>query len=178
MAISSKEAIQTSEIFVGNIDAPVTLTIFIDYESQVCAAANVVLNEILEAYSDSIRINYRHFPLSNKHQNAMKAAEAAVGAAQEGLFTEMHNTLFANRKKLGRISLQSYARQIGTTNKRFLDQVINGNYAWQVREDLLLGLERGVRDVPAIFINDEDFTGEVSFKGISEAIEIKLRKED
>ncbi|MDB5191694.1 MAG: oxidoreductase [Segetibacter sp.] len=128
---TSKDPIKTSDIFVGDNNAPITLTIFIDYESVACANANVVFNQLLEAYSGKVRINFRHFPLSNKHQNAMKAAEAAVAAAQEGLFPQMHNILFANRKKLGRISLQSYAKQVGTTNKGFLDQVINGVYAWQ-----------------------------------------------
>ena len=172
---TSKDTIQTNDIFVGDNNAPLTLTIFIDYESSACAHANIIFNEILESYEGKVRINFRHFPLSNKHQNAMKAAEAAVAAAQEGLFWQMHNTLFANRKKLGRISLQSYAKQIGTKNKRFLDQVINGNYAWQVREDLLEGLERGVRDVPTIFVAEEEYKGDVTFKGMSEAIEIGLR---
>ncbi|MDB5191695.1 MAG: hypothetical protein JWQ96_1258 [Segetibacter sp.] len=45
----------------------------------------------------------------------------------------------------------------------------------KVREDLLEGLKRGVRDVPAIFINEEEYPGEATFKGVSEVIETKLR---
>jgi protein-disulfide isomerase len=174
---SSKEAIQTTDIWIGDRVAPVSLVAFIDYESLQCAEANSLLHEILQAYEGQVKINFRHFPMANKHQKAMKAAEAAVAAAQEQLFWPMHNIMFENRKKLGTISLKGYAREIGSTNKRFLDQLVNGVYAWQVREDLLEGLAKGVRNVPGIFINDKLYLGEVNFTGLSQAIEIELRKQ-
>ena len=157
MAISSgnKDFIQTDEIFVGPEVAPVTITAYIDYESAESALLNEILKELLERYEGSIRINFRHFPQANKHQKAMKAAEAAVAAAQEGLFWPMHNLMFENRKKLGTISLKAYAKSVGSTNKRFLDQLVNGVFAWQVREDLLEALDRGIRKPPAVFVNDE-----------------------
>jgi len=37
----------------------------------------------------------------------MKAGEAAVGAAQEGKFWEMHNILFERRRNLGLTSLKN-----------------------------------------------------------------------
>jgi len=133
MAImSNKEMVQTRDVFTGNSHAPVTIVCYIDYEDVACAELNKVLEQLLEDFENSIRVNIRHFPMANKHQKAMKAAEAAVAAAQEGLFWPMNHILFANQKALGTISLKQYARQIGTTNKRFLDQVINGTYAWQV----------------------------------------------
>lgn len=173
---NSKDIVSTKDVWIGNIQAPVSLEVFIDYQSLACAQANEVLIEILQAYEDRVRLNFRHFPLANKHQQAMKAAEAAVAAAQENLFWPMHNILFTHRKKLGTISLKSYAKEIGSTNKRFLDQLVIGTYAWQVREDLLEGLDRGVRDVPAIFINGKIYEGEQNFSGISEAVETEMRK--
>jgi len=159
---SSKELIQTSDVFTGNVKAHVTLVCYIDYESPECAQLNKVLQQLLVEYENQIRINMRHFPMANKHQKAMKAAEAAVATAQEGLFWPMNNILFANQKALGTISLKQYAKQIGTTNKRFLDQVINGTYAWQVREDLLEGLEKGIRTVPVVYVNGELFGEDIS----------------
>lgn len=173
---TSKDVITTKEVWLGSTLAPVSLVAFIDYESLACAQLNEVLVEILQVYEGKVKLNFRHFPLSNKHQKAMKAAEAAVATAQENLFFPMHNKLFENRKNLGIISLKSYAKEIGSQNKRFLDQLVNGLYAWQVREDLLEGLEKGVRDVPAVFIDGVFYDDEVTFSGISKAIEIALRK--
>ena len=169
--ISNKEILQTTEVFTGPADAPVTLVCFIDYESVECGKLNKVLLALLEDFHGSVRINIRHFPMANKHQKAMKAAEAAVAAAQEGLFWEMHNIMFANQKKLGTISLKHYAKEIGTTNKRFLDQVINGVYAWQVREDLMEGLNNGIRTVPAVYVNGELFGEEITLEALSKKVQ-------
>jgi len=167
----NKDVIQTDEVFTGSADAPVTLVCYIDYESVECGIFNRILLQILEDFHGKVRINIRHFPLANKHQKAMKAAEAAVAAAQEGLFWKMHNILFENQKKLGTISLKHYAKEIGTTNKRFLEQVINGVYAWQVREDLMDGLNKGIRTVPVVFVNGELFGEEINVETLSKRID-------
>jgi protein-disulfide isomerase len=168
---ANKDVIQTDEVFTGPEDAPVTLVCYLDYESIECGKLNKVLLQILEDLHGKVRINVRHFPMANKHQKAMKAAEAAVAAAQEGLFWKMHNIMFENQKKLGTISLKHYAKEIGTTNKRFLEQVINGVYAWQVREDLMDGLSKGIKTVPAVYVNGELFSEEISVENLVKKIE-------
>jgi protein-disulfide isomerase len=169
--MTNRDVIQTSDVFTGNIHAPVTVVCYVDYESVECARLNKVLNRLLVDYEDKVRINIRHFPMANKHQKAMKAAEAAVAAAQEGLFWPMNNILFANQKSLGTISLKQYAKQIGTQNKRFLEQVINGVYAWQVREDLLEGLDKGIRSAPTVLVNGELFGEALSLETLSKKVE-------
>lgn len=168
---SNKDVIQTFDVYTGAENAPVTIICFIDYESRACAELNIILTRLLLEYSEKIRINIRHFPMAQKHQKAMKAAEAAVAAAQEGLFWPMHSIMFENQKKLGTISLSQYAKEIGTKNKRFLDQVINGVYAWQVREDLMEGLKRGIRNIPGVFINNEFFGEELIFENFRNKID-------
>lgn len=166
----STTIVQPKQIFVGAKTAPVTLVQFGDYESVACAEANVIVKDLLEQFDGELRFNFRHFPLSQIHQKAMKAAEAAVAAAQAGKFWEMHGMLLDNRKHLGLISLKEYAKEIGITDKRFLTNLFDGVYAWYVRQDLLEGLELGVRDVPAFFINGKRFSGPVELSALKEAI--------
>lgn len=168
---TTKEAIQTDAVFTGATDAAVTIVCYIDYESAACARLNEVLNQLLLTHADKLRINIRHFPLANKHQKAMKAAEAVVAAMQEDMIWPMNNILFQNQKKLGIISLKQHAKEIGCTNKRFLDQVINGTYAWQVREDLMDGISKGIKDVPAVYVNDILFEDELSLETITRKID-------
>lgn len=163
--------IEPKDVFTGSASAPVTIMEFGDYESEACAKAHEVVKQLLETYEGKVKFVFRHFPLTKIHQKAHKAAEAAIAAAQEGKFWEMHEELFANRRNLGVISLKSYAKEIGTTNKRFLDDLINGTYGWNVQGDLMEGLEKGVRDIPAFFINNQKVEGEPSFKNLSKAIE-------
>ena len=168
--------IEPKEIFVGKKDAPVTLMEFGEYENEECAKANEVVKQLLKEYDGKIRFQFRHFPLTRIHQRSMKAGEAAVAAAQEGKFWEMHNVLFSNRRNLGTTSLKLHSKEAGVKNKKFLDDLVNGVFGWQVQDDLKEGIDRGVKDVPAFFINDEPFTGKPTFANLSNAIDAALKK--
>lgn len=179
MAMKAKEIVEiipTKDIFVGDLKASVTLTEFGDYESEACAKANEVVKQLLDEYEGKIRFNYRHFPMTRIHQRSLKAAEASVAAAQEGKFWEMHNILFANRRSLGTTSLKLHSLEAGVNNKKFLDDLVNATYGWQVQGDLREGIDRGVKDVPAFFVNGELYSGKPTFEGLSKVIDAALKK--
>lgn len=170
------EIIDPRTIFVGDMDAPVTLMEFGEYESEVCAKANEVVKQLLEEYEGKIKFSFRHFPQTRIHQRSLKAAEAAVAAVQDGKFWEMHNILFANRRQLGTVSLKLHSREAGISNRKFLDDLVNGTYGWQVQDDLREALDRGIKEVPAFFINEEPFTGKPTFENLSKVIDLALKK--
>ncbi|HEY6976369.1 MAG TPA: thioredoxin domain-containing protein [Chitinophagaceae bacterium] len=178
MAFKKEEIkiIEPSDVFVGNADAPVTLMEFGEYENEECAKANEVVKQLLQEYDGKIRFNFRHFPLTRIHQRSLKASEAAVAAAQSGRFWEMHNLLFENRRNLGTVSLKLYSREAGVNNKKFLEQLVDGMYGWQVQDDLHEGIERGVKEVPAFFINDEPLHCKPTHANLSAAIDEALKK--
>jgi protein-disulfide isomerase len=171
-----EEIIEPKDIFVGTKDAPITLMEFGEYENEDCAKANEVVKQLLEEYEGKVRFNFRHFPLTRVHQRSMKAGEAAIAAAQEGKFWEMHNILFNNRRSLGTTSLKLHSKEAGVKSKKFLDDLVNGVFGWQVQDDLKEGIDRGVKELPAFFINDEPFTGKPTYANLSAAIEQALKK--
>jgi len=168
--------IEPKEMFVGNIDAPVTLMEFGEYESEECAKVNEIVKQLLEEYEGKIRFQFRHFPLTLIHQRSLKASESAVAAGQEGKFWEMHNVLFANRRNLGTTSLKLHSKEAGVNNKKFLDELVNGVYGWQVQDDLKEGINRGVKEIPAFFINDVPFTLKPTFANLSAALDAAIKK--
>src|SRR5690348_872946 len=167
----NKEILSTKSIWIGNPEAPVSLVLYGDYESDECAKLHKVIVKLLDEYGDKVKFNYRHFPLTQIHQHSHKAAEAAVAAAQEGKFWEMHNLLFAHHRRLGTISLREYAREAGVTSKNFLPELVESKYGWTVRTDLLEGLDKGVRNVPTLFINDQVYHGRLSQPELTKAID-------
>jgi protein-disulfide isomerase len=169
------EIIEPRDVFVGNKKAEVTLEEFGEYESEACAKANEIVKKLLIEYDGLIRFNFRHFPLTNIHQRALKAGEAAVATAQDGKFWEMHNILFANRKNLGTTSLKLHSKEAGVNNKKFLDELVNATYGWQVQGDLKEGLNRGVKDVPTFFVNKVRIA-KPTYEEIKREIEIALKK--
>lgn len=175
--VNKKEAvIEPKDIIIGNPNALVTIMEFIDYQSEKCAQAHEIIKKIMNEYGEKVNFNFRHFPLMRIHQKALKAAEAAIAAAQEGKFLEMHDMLFDNRKHLGIISLKSYAKEIGIISKSFLNNLINGKYGLYVQDDLKYGIGLGVKEVPAFFINGEKLEGNITEKSLSDNINAALKK--
>jgi protein-disulfide isomerase len=170
------EIIPTRDIWVGDKAAPVSLVMYGDYESDVCSKANIVVNQILEKYEGKVKFNFRHFPLTRIHQRSHKAAEASVGAAQEGKFWPMHNLLFEHRRRLGTISLKEYAKEAGVTDKNFLTKLVDSVYGWSVRADLLEGADKGIKDVPVFYINDTLYKGQVNLNAFSKIIDTMLKQ--
>lgn len=172
------EVIPSKKIVVGDPKASITLMMFGDYESETSAKANDVVKEILEAFPGEVKFIFRHFPQVKVHQKAHKAAEASLAAAQEGKFWEMHNELFANRHSLGTISLKGHARDAGVKSKKFLDELISSYYGVYVQDDLKEGIQLGVTNVPAFFINRKRFEAEPTFRNLSAAVKALLQQQD
>lgn len=168
--------IEPKDIYVGDVNAPVTLMEFGEYENEECAKANEIVKQIMEEFEGKVRFQFRHFPLTLIHQRSLKASESAVAAGQEGKFWEMHNVLFANRRNLGTTSLKLYSKEAGVKNKKFLDDLVNGQYGWQVQDDIKEGHNRGVKEIPAFFVNDVQVTVKPTFANLSAAIESALKK--
>ena len=170
------EIIEPKDVFVGNADAPVTLMEFGEYENEECAKVNEVVKQLLEEFEGKIKFNFRHFPQTKIHQRSLKAAEAAVAAAQEGKFWEMHNVLFDNRRNLGTVSLKLHSKEAGINNRKFLELLVDGTYGWQVQDDMQEAINRGVTRVPAFFINGAPFTGKMTYQALSKEIEAALER--
>jgi protein-disulfide isomerase len=168
--------IEPKDVIIGNADASVTITEFVDYESEKCAQVHELVKKVMLDFNKKVNFNFRHFPLVKIHQRAHKAAEAAIGAAQEGKFLEMHEILLQNRRHLGTITLKSYAKEIGITNKSFLNDLINSKYGWFVQDDLKDGIDLGVKEVPAFFINGEKLEGNINIKSLTDFINDALKK--
>lgn len=172
---AEEKIIAPKEVIVGNPDAKVLIVEFGDYESSETAKNHAVISQLLEKYQGKIKYNFRHFPMTRVHQRSFKAAEAAIGAAQEGKFWEMHGILLQHQRNLGTISLKGYARDAGVLRKSFLEDLMNSKFGWYVREDQTEAVEAGVTESPAIFINGERFAGKTTVPNLSSAIDTALK---
>jgi protein-disulfide isomerase len=173
---SKIDIIPPKDIWTGSADAPVQIVMWGDYESQACADAHEVIRQVMELQEGRVRFNFRHFPLTQIHQKAHKAAEAAILASQTGKFWAMHDLIFRNRRNLGSISLRDYAIEAGVSDKNFLPKLTDSVFGWTVRNDLMEGLARGIRNVPAIYINDRMLEGKITVENITKQIPVPRRK--
>ncbi|HEX6283773.1 MAG TPA: DsbA family protein, partial [Pyrinomonadaceae bacterium] len=157
----------------GNANAPVTVVEFTDFQCPACAAMHPVLEEVLKSYGDKVRFVVRDFPLG-QHEHALKAAEAANAANEQGKFFEYIALLFQRQKALDVPSLKKYASELGLNRARFDAALDRGVYAAEVQRDIEDGEVYGVGSTPTIFVNGVQLKV-LSADGLREAIERAMK---
>jgi protein-disulfide isomerase len=145
-AVSERDHIQ------GDVDAPVTLVEYGDFECPDCGAAYPIVKQVQQRLGKRMRFVYRHYPLP-QHPHAEHAAEAAEAAGAQGKFWEMHDYLFEHQRALGDKQLLQGAQQLGLNESRFLSEMEQGIYTSQIEEDVESGDVSGVEGTPTFFIN-------------------------
>jgi protein-disulfide isomerase len=145
--------------FLGPAKARLTLVEYGDYECPHCARAHLMLQELLPAHADTVRLAFRNFPLSQAHPHAERAAEAAEAAAAQGKFWEMHDTLFENQDALEDENLIGYAQALGLDAAKFERELSEGVYTEKVKQDFREGVRSGVNGTPTFFINGIRYDG-------------------
>ena len=136
----------------GIAGAPVTIVEFTDFECPSCARTQPVLEDIVNEYSGKVKLVVRDFPL-DQHTHALKAAEAAEAAREQGKYWEYTALMFKNQSALEIDKLKEYATQLGLDRKRFDASLDSGKYRDKVQEDLQEGYRLGVNATPTVFIN-------------------------
>ncbi len=155
----------------GPDDAPVTLVEYGDYECPHCAHAQPVVKKLEEHYGDKLRFVFRHFPLTQIHQNAQAAAEVAEFAASQGKFWEMHGLLFGNQEQLGSDLFPKLTGQLGLDSSRMRQDLESGTFTEKVRSDFTGGIRSGVNGTPTFFIDGNRHNGPADFESLSRAID-------
>ena len=151
--ISSRDHIQ------GNPDAPMSLLEYGDYECPFCGDAQPIVKAVQRGLGDNLAFAYRHFPLTNAHPHAQRAAEAAEASSAQGKFWEMHDVLFENQDALEDEDLMQYAATIGLDVPRFMRELGARIHTSRVREDFKSGVRSGVNGTPAFFVNGFRYDG-------------------
>jgi protein-disulfide isomerase len=153
----------------GNPQGEVMLLEYGDYECPYCAEAHDAVMQLAELLGERLCYAYRHFPLINKHPNAVSAALAAEAAAEKNEFWEIHELLFENQEALD--NLEKLLEAAGFDAERIMKQVKSGAHKERVTEDREMGLHAGVEGTPTIFINGKLYEGDFDPEEMLEVIE-------
>lgn len=158
----------------GPMNAPVTLTVFSDFQCYYCAKlANMLKNEVLPYEGDKLRLVYRHLPLTS-HAWARAAAEAAAcaGEQSEKAFWELHDLIFANQRDLTKdnlaASISRFAGQVGKLDRpRFDACVATRRTSPTVEQDVDFAKKHGLTGTPTLFMNGR------RVENVSEAVQLR-----
>lgn len=136
----------------GPADAPVTLTVFSDFQCPYCSRLLPFVDEVLAKNPGKVRVVFKQFPL-RMHNMAQPAALASLAAREQGKFWPMHDKLFANSSQLSEEKIRALAEELGLDMARFDKDRTAQKLRDEVLRDQGLGQQVGVQGTPTVFIN-------------------------
>jgi Na+/H+ antiporter NhaA/predicted DsbA family dithiol-disulfide isomerase len=143
----------------GNVDAPVTIVEYGDFQCPYCASAAPVIEQLLERFEGDLRYVWRHLPLSDVHPDAQIAAEASEAAARQGRFWEMHDRLIGDNDDLRLSTLYRHAAALELDYEQFEDDLTRRRHRARIAEDVASADMSGVSGTPTFFVNGRRHQG-------------------
>jgi len=148
---------------LGPPNAPITVTIFSDFECPYCARfASMMRSEILPSEGDRVRLVFRHLPLS-MHPWARAAAEAAACAFEQKneFFWSFHDFFFEHQRELTsgnlRQKILEHAHGLtGLDRANFESCSAQKRTAPAIEHEVAFANDNGIHATPTVFLNGKE----------------------
>jgi protein-disulfide isomerase len=142
----------------GNKDAIVTLVEFGDFQCPACGAYEPMVRKVVADNAQDVRFVFRHFPLTQIHQNALLASKYAEAASIQGKFWEMHDVLYDKQQdwssSLGAKALfEGYAKTLGLDVAKLSSDAASKEVESKILAQYKEGVKLEVQGTPTFFIN-------------------------
>lgn len=122
-----------------------------------------------------VRFEYRDYAF--RGPEAVRAAEAAACAADQGAYWRYHDTLFLNQggpNSFGDARLKQMAETLGLDTTAFNQCLDSGEKRAGVEASIAEAQAQGVDSTPTIFINGTEVADWHDFNAVSQAIDAEL----
>lgn len=175
----NKVEVVDSDNIKGPADAKVTIIEYSDFQCPACGAYFPVLEKVQETFPNDVRVVYRHFPLSQIHVHAQRAAEATEAASKQGSFFAMHDKLFENQEvwstseNIDEVFL-GYAQEIGLDIDRYTTDIDSTEVADRVENDVKSAYTLNISSTPTFFLNGSKIQNPNGFEAFKKVIEDEL----
>jgi len=170
----AKHLVQPDSHITGNLNAPLTVVEFGDFECPACGISEEAARQIRAQYGDRIRFVFRQFPITKLHPMAEKAAQASECIAEQGKFWEGVEKLYSRQTDLSVDALKRYAGELGLDQNRFNQCLDSGQMASRVKRDLADGHALKVEGTPTFFIGRETRFGPLDFDTFAHLVNQEL----
>jgi protein-disulfide isomerase len=152
--LPSKPLSLSDAVTLGAAEAKLVVIEYSDFQCPYCARfAEQTFSDLRRTYIDTGKILFvfRHFPLSEIHSAAVKAAQAAECAGQQQHFWEMHDVLFRQRAYLDEEHFRAFALQLGLDVDAF-GRCLGGDTISKIRRDVAGAKALLVSGTPTFFV--------------------------
>lgn len=141
----------------------VTLVEYGDFQCPACGAFFPLIQELKQKYGKDIQFQFRHYPLSQIHQNARSSSRAAEAASRQGKFWEMHDILYEQQQTWQSSTsapaiFETFAGQIGLNLAKYKTDFASANVNETINADYAEGTRLGVTSTPTFFLQGKKIT--------------------
>ena len=133
-----------------------------------------LFEQVLDKYPDSVKIVFKHYPLSF-HKQALPAALASMAAGEQGKFWEYHDELFLNQSSLSSQKYMEIAENMGLDIEKFSLDIMRPSLRNKIEQDVDNAKKAGVTGTPAIFVNGRKLKKR-DFVSLSKLIDAELAR--
>jgi len=141
-------------VMLGSKEAPLTIVEFTDYQCPFCQRFHTTsFGDLKKNYIDTGKVRFysRDLPL-DFHPNAMRAAQAARCANEQGQFWKLRDVMEANPNKLDMDSLLADAADLKMDVNAFRACVESEKYKNAVQTDVMEAMKIGASGTPTFVI--------------------------
>lgn len=169
----------------GDVNAPVSIIEYSDFECPFCSRVHPTLAQIVEDFDGEVNWVYRHFPLTSIHADAEPAAIASECVADLGgndAFWTFSDRLFAEGD-LGNSKFVSIAQDLGIKESDLATCLSSRKFEAKVAADAQNAVDAGGRGTPYIIVVNEDgqlfpFSGALPYENIKTIVETAIGVDD
>lgn len=144
----------------GPMDADVVIVQFADFQCPACRNFNRTLAEVRDSADYSLRVVYRHMPLSGIHPFAAAAAVASECAGEQGRFVEYAGFLYENQRLIPLAGWGEWAETVGVADPvAFQDCLTSDKPLQRLAADSSAVARLGVSATPTLVVNGRVYEG-------------------
>lgn len=151
--------VRENSVQMKAVEEKLVVVEFADFQCPACAFVAPYVKQLAEEYKDKVTFVFRDFPLTNIHRNAIKSAQMARIANEQGKYMEMSEKLYASQDEWGSVSnpadlFMGYATEIGMNTEGIREKLDSDIYVDAIRADTRDGELLGVNSTPTFFVGN------------------------
>ena len=187
-ATKGADTTKVSEISITKTDhvrgaeaGKVTLVEFGDFQCPACGAYEPLVRQVTADNKTVLKVVFKHFPLTQIHQNALLGAKAAEAAGLQGKFWEMHDMLYDKQAEwstglTARDMIMGYAAALKLDTAKFSTDLNSKVVEDKVMAEQKEGLSIGVEGTPTFFVNGKKIDSPRSLEAFDKLIREEAAK--
>ncbi len=167
-----------SDWFFGSDEANIIIYEYTDYQCQICANLAMNLRELHTLYPNDVKVVFRYLPLTDEHDKAALAAQAAEAAGLQDKYWEMHDVLFTLQEEWISLSVKEFstwlvdqAADLELDKIQFMADMTSDKTIQKIFDATRKSAETTLTNPPALFFNKTLYQDWVDISSLANMVE-------